>query len=247
MSELKYAIIIPARFKSSRFEGKPLVKIAGKEMIVRVADICIDAIGRDNVYVATDDDRIKNVCENYNINVVMTSSNCKTGSDRVYEASLQIDADIFLNVQGDEPLLDKNDILKVIEESRKAPEKVLNAMCKIDNEEDFFSVNVPKMLTTPTGKLLYAGRAPMPGNKESEFVSGYKQVCIYAYPKKPLKDYYDCKEKTPLEKIEDIEILRFLEMGYDVQVIEVSESSVAVDTPEDLKKVEAIIKNKERL
>lgn len=238
---MKYAIVIPARYKSSRFEGKPLAKINGKEMIKYVWDVAKGVLGAENAYIATESEEIRQVCEEYGMRVIMTSESCLTGTDRVYEASLQIDADVLINVQGDEPLIDVEDIRKVVSASQENSGKVINAMCEIENRSDFFSLNVPKIVVAPSGDLLYMSRAPIPGSKSGEFVFGKKQVCIYAFPKKALIDFYNYGRKTPLEKVEDIEILRFLELGYDVKMVEVSKSSVAVDTPEDLARVEHIL------
>ena len=122
ISNKKVAVVIPSRYKSSRFPGKPLVDILGKPMVVRVADLSAKAVGEENVYVATDDKRIGNVVEEHGYNVIYTSEECLTGTDRVAEASLKIDADVIVNVQGDEALLDPNDIIKAVS-------------CKIDNED----------------------------------------------------------------------------------------------------------------
>ncbi|MFC1840466.1 3-deoxy-manno-octulosonate cytidylyltransferase [Thermodesulfobacteriota bacterium] len=237
------AIIIPARYASSRFPGKPLAEILGKPMIIWVWEKCIEAIGQDHVYVATDDERIKRTCEKEGINVLMTGTDCLTGTDRVYDASTQIEADILINVQGDEPLVKPQDIKLVIKQAERFPDKVINAMCSIKEEKDFFSPTVPKVVARPDGRLLYMSRSGIPSNKQLEFVNAKKQVCIYAFPKKALADFYNQGSKTPLEKVEDIEILRFLEMGYDVLMIEVSDSSIAVDVPSDIERVEKVLEN----
>jgi len=238
--DLKVVIIIPARYESSRLPGKPLLNICGKSMIRRTHDKCCEAMDACSVFVATDDDRIFSHCQKYGINVIMTSSLCKTGTDRVYEASKQIEADIYINVQGDEPIIDPNDIQLVIMESRKHPDKVINAMCSIV-ESDFNNSSIPKVVTRIDNRLLYSSRGGIPTTKKLSFIAAKKQVCIYAFPKKSLIDFVKLGKKTPLEELEDIEILRFLELGYDVQMIEVSNVSLAVDVLEDLKKVEDIL------
>ena len=117
-------------------------------------------------------------------------------------------------------------------------------MCPIEDESDFNNPNIPKVVTREDGSLLYISRASIPSNKELAFRKAMKQVCIYAFPRKVLLSFGSYKKKTQLEAIEDIEILRLLELGYDVKMIEVSGSSVAVDTPEDLIKVTSIINEK---
>lgn len=234
---MKVALVIPARYKSSRFPGKPLVEIAGKPMIRRTWERCIQAVPAEQVYVATDDERIRRCCEEAGIQTVMTSGDCMTGTDRVYDASNQIDADLFVNVQGDEPVIDPDDIAKVVEASRVHPEMVINAMCPITVEADYTSVTIPKVVARPDGRLLYMSRGPIPSNKEHRFISAMKQVCVYAFPKLALAAFASVPRRTPLEGLEDIEIIRFLELGYDVLMVEVSSSSIAVDTPEDVVRV----------
>jgi 3-deoxy-manno-octulosonate cytidylyltransferase (CMP-KDO synthetase) len=236
-------IIIPARFQSNRFPGKPLAIIAGREMILRVWGRCCLAVPACDIYVATDDERIRACCAAAGVQTIMTSSDCLTGTDRVYEASLQIKADVYLNVQGDEPLLDPHDILAVIDAAKKNPGVILNAMAPIREEADFRSNTVPKVVVRPDGRLLYMSRAPIPTNKQHDFVSAMKQVCIYGFTAEALAQFSACRKKTPLEEIEDIEILRFLELGFDVQMITVSESAIAVDVPSDVFRVESALRN----
>lgn len=234
---MKHAVIIPARFKSSRFPGKPLADILGQSLIERVWRRCILAVPRSDVYVATDDDRIAQHCKELGIQVLMTPDTCLTGTDRVYEASKLVDADIYINVQGDEPLIDPADIHAVIEAAERSPGEIVNAMCDIASEAEFRSRTVPKVVARPDGRLLFMSRNGIPTNKTHGFECARKQVCIYAFPPDALKAFASVTAKTPLEAIEDIEILRFLELGYDVRMIQVSGSSVAVDVPADIDKV----------
>lgn len=240
----KFIIVIPARYKSSRFPGKPLANIAGKSMILRVWEICCKAIDSSKVYVATDDKRIEEHCLLYGINVVMTSESCLTGTDRIYEVSKKIDADIYVNVQGDEPLVNYEDILRIVDAACANPGCVINAMSKINNESDFRSPSVPKVITKEDGKLLYMSRAAIPTNKNFEFISAMKQVCIYAFPKQSLKTFSEKNQKTPIENIEDIEIIRFLELGYNVNMVEVESTSYAVDFPKDIERIERVLNEK---
>jgi 3-deoxy-manno-octulosonate cytidylyltransferase (CMP-KDO synthetase) len=242
---MKKAIVIPARYESSRYPGKPLIDLMGKSMIQRVYEICEKAIGGSQVYIATDDVRIQEHCLAENMNVVMTSSSCLTGTDRVYEASLKIDADVFINVQGDEPLISELDIRVVIEEAEKNPDKIINGMGEIRSADDFFSCTVPKVVADPNGRLLYMSRAGIPSNKSHTFDWGFRQVCIYSFPQNCLKHFYDFGKKTPLEESEDIEILRFLELGYEVKMVKVSSNSVAIDTEEDRERVLKILNERQ--
>lgn len=239
----KWAIIIPARFESSRLPGKPLVNILGVSLIERVWRRCTEKVDKDRVYIATDDERIRVHIESFGGQAIMTSTSCLTGTDRVYEAARKLNLDSVINVQGDEPLIDPQDILLFIEQMKSNPELIFNGMTRIKNKEEFQSPTVPKVVFRADKRLLYMSRAAIPTTKELEFKTAYKQVCIYAFPTSLLGKFVESNEKTFHESIEDIEILRFLEKGYDVKMLEVSGSSIAVDIPEDVVRVERAIKN----
>jgi 3-deoxy-manno-octulosonate cytidylyltransferase (CMP-KDO synthetase) len=239
-SNFRIVIIIPARYQSSRLPGKPLIDICGQSMISRTYDRCCLALESKDVFVATDDDRIYNHCQENNINVLMTPGACKTGTDRVYEASKQVRADIYINVQGDEPIIDPDNIKRVIRASTKNSDQVIATMSIID-EEEYRNNTIPKVVTSIDNKLLYASRASIPTTKTLDFIYSKKQIGIYAFPRKSLENFVAVKNKTPLEALEDIEILRFLELGYEVQMLELVNNSFAVDVPDDIKKVEKVI------
>lgn len=238
---INYLIVIPARYESSRFPGKPLADIHGKSMIRRVWEKCVEAASADKVLVATDDNRIMEHCRDHEMQVDLTSNECLTGTDRLYEVAQKRKADVYINVQGDEPLISPIDIKTVLQAAQNEPDITINAMCSIKNEDDFRNPNVPKVITRKDGRLLYMSRAPVPTNKQLGFEKAMKQVCIYAYPHDALITFGSLKEKTPLESIEDLEILRLLELGYEVKMIEVSDYSVAVDTQQDLDRVRSLI------
>ena len=235
------SVIIPARYKSSRFPGKPLVDISGTPMIIRVANICGDAVGKDNVYIATEDDRISKVVTDNGYKVILTSDDCLTGTDRVAEASLEIDADIIVNVQGDEPLLNPEHIQKVIDAKVDDPDCVINCMARIESYENVEDTKIPKMVVNEDNELMYSSRAAIPGSKYGPGKNPHKQVCIYAFNKSELSKFGSRKDKTPLEWSEDIEINRFLEMGMKVKMVEVDDVTHAVDFLEDVKIVEDLL------
>jgi 3-deoxy-manno-octulosonate cytidylyltransferase (CMP-KDO synthetase) len=237
----KVAVVIPARYKSSRFPGKPLAKIKGKEMIIWVAEIAKKAVGIENVYIATENEEIVDVVKGYGYKVVLTSDSCLTGTDRVAEAALEIDADIIVNVQGDEPLLDPNDIKRVIESKLKHPDHIVNCEAYLNSTEDVVDKKIPKVITNLKNELMYCSRNPIPGTKEGNGKRPKKQVCIYAFSREHLKAFTQQTSKTPLEAEEDIEINRFLELGYKVKMVEVDGSTVAVDYPEDINIVESLL------
>lgn len=234
---MKSILVIPARFQSTRFPGKPLIMLHGKSMIQRVFEQCIKAFPRELVYVASEDNRIISHCAALGIQSLLTSDDCLTGTDRIAEVAIEIDADYYINVQGDEPLFNPDDIKLVTDTLPATNGSILNGYCDIDNESDFKSVSVPKVVFRPDGRLLYMSRAPIPGNKKSSFQFGYRQVCVYAFPKNALMAFKNAGAKTRFEAEEDIEILRFLEMGYEVQMLKMSKDSLPIDNPEDVKKV----------
>ena len=237
---MKTVIIIPARYKSTRFPGKPLTPILGKPMILWVAELCVEVLPVEFVYIATEDFQIKEIVEKAGFNVVMTSNKCLTGTDRIAEAANQIEADIYVNVQGDEPLLNPTDILSIIEAKKKYPNEVINGYCKIGDNEEPESVNIPKVIFNEDQQMVYMSRSLVPGTKNKDLVPPhyYKQVCIYAFNKQELIDYAEFGRKGTLEFYEDIEILRFLDIGKNIRVVETKSVSLAVDVPEDVLRVE---------
>ena len=240
---MKYIVVIPARFKSTRFPGKPLIDLAGKTMIQRVYEQCTKVIPSELIYVATEDKRIQDHCHDLGIQCLLTSEDCLTGTDRVAEVAASIDADYYVNLQGDEPLFDPGDIASIIEAIEKKSGPIYNGYCSILSEQEHKSTSVPKVVFRNDGRLLYMSRAAIPGNKANSFHFAYRQVCIYAFPKSALKAFANQKEKTRFEKEEDIEILRFLEMGYEVEMIEMSSKSIPIDKPEDVDSVLLKLRN----
>ena len=235
---MNFVLIIPARYKSSRFPGKPLTILKGKSMIRHVYDQCLKAVPKDSIYVATEDNRIADHCKKNNIQFIMTSDECLTGTDRLCEVSKLVEADYYINIQGDEPLFNPNDIKILIQELSKQKNlyDVYCGYCSIDSEDTFFSFNMPKVIFNKRKELIYMSRAPIPSNKKNEFKKGFRQVCGYAFSRKSL-EIFDIKSKTYFESIEDIELLRFLELGVKVKMVEMSKKSIPVDVREDIKKV----------
>jgi 3-deoxy-manno-octulosonate cytidylyltransferase (CMP-KDO synthetase) len=246
---MKIVGVIPARYKSSRFPGKPLIRLNGIPMIIRVAQIVEKALGKENTYVATDDLQIKNLVESHGFNVTMTSDECLTGTDRVFEFSKKVDADIYVNIQGDEPLLDFNEILKIVKVKEKNYNFVINGMCGFTENENPNNINIPKVIVNKNNELIYMSRLPVPGSKAIDSLEEKyfkKQVCIYAFNKKELAAFGEETEKSEIEKHEDIEILRFFDLDIPVLMVETKESSLAIDVIEDVAKVEEVLKKIEK-
>lgn len=244
---MKIIGVIPARYKSSRFPGKPLVKLLGKPMIIWVCELVEKALGKENTWVATDDERIKHVVVEYGYQVIITSPNCLTGTDRLAEVASKIDADYYVNIQGDEPLLDPDDILNIIEVKKRNPNFVVNGMKALTAGEDPNNINIPKVLVNKDNSLIYMSRLPLPGIKEESKGNPvfYKQVCIYAFNKQELKSFASMNKKALFEHYEDIEILRFFDLGIPIKMVETKGNSLAVDIPEDVAIVEAAILKKQ--
>lgn len=238
----EFVVVIPARYESTRLPGKPLINLEGKSMILRTYEQCIKAMDANLVYVATDSEQIRSHCEENSIQVVMTSSNCLTGTDRIAEFAEKVEAKTYINVQGDEPLINPEDITKVLNTAELFPDEIINGYAPILSKEQYTSLSIPKLVFRPDGRLLYMSRSPIPGNKLADFKKAWRQICIYAFPKNVLIDFARLDDKTILEKEEDLEILRFLELGYEVKMIELSSESIAVDTPKDVEQVRDILK-----
>tara|TARA_B100001250_G_scaffold400988_1_gene412288 strand:+ start:1016 stop:1747 length:732 start_codon:yes stop_codon:yes gene_type:complete len=241
---MKYIVVIPARYKSKRLPGKPLANIGGLPMIVRTYKQCSKVVSKDKIVVATDSLKIKNVCDEYNIKSIITSNKCLTGTDRVAEVAKKIKCSFYINVQGDEPFFNPNDLKMLIKEAEKKPKEVINGYTEIKERKLFFSSSIPKVVFDKKGYLLYMSRGPIPSNKALDFKQAWRQVCAYSFPRKALFDFTKTKNKTPIESLEDIEILRFLENGYKVKMIKMSNKSLAVDNNQDLEKAKIYLKYK---
>lgn len=240
--------VIPARYESSRFPGKPLADIGGKPMIWWVYNQCLKVNELDEVIVATDDDRIIKACYENNINAIKTSSTHKTGTDRVGEVAQKVSADLIVNIQGDEPLIEPDTIRQaIIPFYNNTDLEITNLMTKISNPVDVINFTVPKVITNKDGVGIYLTRAAAPYPKGCIDYAYHKQVCVYGFKPSALRffcEYGRKYGKAKIEEIEDIEILRFIENGYRVQFIEVDSDTVAVDTINDLNKVRNIVYEK---
>ena len=242
---MKIIGVIPARYKSSRFPGKPLADICGRPMIWWVYNQCKKVSDFDEVYVATDDEKIYDTCKKLDVQVIMTSDSHRTGTDRVGEVARKVKADLIVNIQGDEPLLEPETIKEAIKPFYADPNlQISNLMTRIKDPVEVINFTVPKVITNKDGIGVYLTRSPSPYPKGSINYSYYKQVCVYGFKPEALQffcDYGSKYGKAKIEEIEDIEILRFIENGYKIQYVEVDSETVAVDTQKDLEKVREIV------
>ena len=240
---MSYLVVIPARFQSTRFPGKPLADLGGSPLIEHVWRRCCQAVDAAIVVIATDDDRIARVATAFGANVEMTSSECPTGTDRIAELASRHPADWYVNVQGDEPFIDPAAIQTIITAAGNAESEVaaINTMSIIADEAEFRSETVPKPVTDIHGRLLYMSRAAIPTDKKLSFRTAFRQVGLYAFRTSTLELYRPRAKKSPLEEIEDIEILRVIEAGLRVQMVEAQESGIAVDTQQDLERARLLL------
>ena len=233
--------VIPARYQSSRFPGKPLAMIAGKPMIQRVYEQVKQAVGIDEVVVATDDERIYNTVRQFNGKAVMTGE-CSCGTERVYEATKDNICNIIINVQGDEPLIKP----KMIEELVSVfanNDVVMATLCKeIVDENEVNNPNIVKVIRDKNDDALYFSRYPIPFNRDGRNdIKYYKHIGIYGYTKDFLKEYVSM-EKSSLEIAENLEQLRVLENGYKIKIKETIYDSIGVDRQEDIIKIEEALR-----
>jgi len=240
---MQVTAVIPARYSSTRFPGKPLVDIAGVSMIERVYRRVEAVEELTQVIVATDDERIYRTVKDFGGLVRMTSSDHRSGTDRIAEVARQLDSDIIVNVQGDEPLIKKEMITEAITPFYNDETlKVSTLKKKIKDKEEIKDSNVVKVVTDKYDYALYFSRSPLPYPRNRG--AGYfKHIGLYVYRRNFLLAL--CKmAPTILEKVESLEQLRILENGYRIKVLESNYNSIGVDKPEDIKKVEEILQNK---
>lgn len=249
---MKISAVIPARYGSTRFEGKPLADILGKPMIQHVYEGVSQSKLIDEIIVATDDERILEVVQGFSGRAVMTSPDHPTGSDRVAEVARKLKSEIIVNVQGDEPLIKGSIIDKAIRPLLTDKTiSISTLMTRIDEVKDWLNPHIVKVVVDQKDFGLYFSRSPIPfprdlhlerlesnpfGTKRPLPKRVFKHIGVYAYPRKFLLKLSKMKP-TPLEKLEKLEQLRVLENGYRIKLTAVDYEPICVDTPDDLEKV----------
>ncbi len=237
--------VIPARYGSTRFPGKPLINILGKPMVWWVYSQLSKNKSLSKVYVATDDDRISKVCSSFGIPFIMTNREHKTHLDRLAEFSQKVDFDFCINVNGDEPLILENDINPLLPPSFIHPNDfyVANAMTLITNPIEVVDFARIKVVVDVYGYAMYLGRSPIPYPKADFNFNYYKFQGIQCFTKSALQ-FCLVTPRGPVESIEDIDEYRFLENGRKIKFIETNSISLSVDTEKDVGKVESILKSR---
>lgn len=242
---MKIICVIPARMGSSRFPGKPLAKICGRSMIEHIYWRCLMCKTLTEVYVATCDHEIADATKNFGGKAIMTSSSHQRASDRVAEVAQNTEADIFIMVQGDEPMI----VPEMIDLALKPLLEDQSVLCSnlaalIQSEEEFNDPNTIKVVMAKNGNALYFSREPIPTRQRLVFgqFPAYKQVCVIPFRRDFLLKY-TALEPTALEQAESIDMLRALEHGYPIRLVKSEHITQSVDTPEDLSRVEVLMKN----
>ncbi len=243
---MKFTAIIPARYASTRFPGKPLAILGGKTVIQRVYEQASAVL--DEVYVATDDERIADAVGNFGGRAVMTRTDHKSGTDRIEEAveKTGTDADVIINIQGDEPFVQQSQIETLMRLFDNADTQIGTLGKRFDDMGAVQNPNSPKIVTDKNGFALYFSRAIIPyirGKEQSEWLSSFpylKHLGLYAYRREVLREITRLPQ-SPLEIAESLEQLRWLENGYRIRVGLTDVETVGIDTPEDLQRAEAFL------
>jgi len=245
---MKFIGIIPARYASTRFPGKPLAMLGGKTVIQRVYEQAAAVL--EEVYVATDDDRIFKAVENFGGKAIMTRNDHKSGTDRIEEAAekTRTDADVIINIQGDEPFIQQSQIKTLMQLFDNVDTQIGTLGKRFENITAVENPNSPKIVTDKNGFALYFSRSIIPyvrGKEKTEWLQNFpylKHLGLYAYRREVLREITKLPQ-SPLEIAESLEQLRWLENGYRIRVGLTDVETVGIDTPEDLQRAEEFLNN----
>ena len=236
---MKIIAMIPARYSASRFPGKLMKDLGGKTVILRTFEAALSTHLFDEVYVVTDSEVIQKNILDAGGNVIMSKTAHECGSDRIAEAVAFLEADIVINVQGDEPFIDKTSLSQLIEVFKEDVNKEIDlASLKVEitNQEDIENPNNVKVITDINNLAIYFSRSVIPFHRDKDIsVKYYKHKGVYAFRKQALLDFYKTP-MTPLEASEKIEAIRYQEIGKKIKMVETTVEAIGIDTPEDLEK-----------
>ena len=243
---MKIIAMIPARYSASRFPGKLMKDLAGKPVILRTYEAALHTNLFDEVYVVTDSDIIFKTIESANGKVIMSKKEHECGSDRIAEAVIDLEVDLVINVQGDEPFIDAISLSKLIDAFKNDTDKEIDLASlkvQITNKEDIENPNNVKVITDVNDLAIYFSRSVIPFHRDKTInVKYYKHKGVYAFRKQALIDFYNTPI-TPLEAAEKIEAIRYQEIGKKIKMVETDVEAVGIDTPEDLEKAINHLKN----
>ncbi|WP_338734074.1 3-deoxy-manno-octulosonate cytidylyltransferase [Mangrovimonas cancribranchiae] len=242
---MKIISMIPARYSASRFPAKLMQDLAGKSVILRTYEATVATNLFDDVYVVTDSDIIFNEIVNHGGKAIMSQKEHQSGSDRIAEAVENLDVDIVVNVQGDEPFTEQESLKKVIEVFKDDPNKKIDLaslMVEITDWDEINNPNTVKVIVDQENFALYFSRSPIPYPRDKEAGARYfKHKGIYAFRKQALLDFYNLPMQF-IEATEKIECIRYLEYGKRIKMVETTIQGVEVDTPEDLERARKLWK-----
>lgn len=241
---MKIIAIIPARYNSTRLPGKPLADICGKPMIWWVYKQVMKVKKFSDVYIATDDERIRVECKKYGMNVLMTSIDTPNHIHRIWEVTNQVEADYYVSINGDEPLILPENIIQALPDKKIIDEPYFGSVYReLNDPAELLDLANVKIVLGKGGRCLYQSRNPIPSTKGSLMFKYKKAIGIECFNKKAL-DFFVGAEMGVLEKIEDIDHLRFLENNVPIYYKKIDSESISVDTKNDLEKVRKIISDK---
>jgi len=243
----RVVVVIPARYGATRLPGKPLVMLAGKPMIQRVYERAKLAQRADQVIVATDDERILKAVEGFGGEARMTRTDHRTGTERVAEVAAHVAGDVFVNVQGDEPLLDPAAVDRAVSSLLEEPQAPISTVATpVKTPGDIMDPNVVKTVLDFDGNALYFSRAPIPWVRDTGSkiqVRHLKHLGLYVFQRDALLEYPTLPQGE-LERIEQLEQLRWMENGWKIRVAEVEHDAVSVDVPADVEQVERLLRER---
>jgi 3-deoxy-manno-octulosonate cytidylyltransferase (CMP-KDO synthetase) len=250
---MKRIIVIPARLSSTRLPNKVLLDLHGKSVVQRVYEQCLKAKNIDAVYIATDSKEVQDACLGFTPHVIMTSTEHQSGTDRIAEAVKDMECDVVINVQGDEPFIDPTLIDKLSNAFNEEDTVMVSAMHKIEETKDLINPNVVKVTVDKNAQALYFSRSLIPFPRDDwksisavstvpDTLHFYRHLGIYGYSKNFLLTYAQMKPSY-LESVEKLEQLRVLENGYKIKMVETDYNSIGIDTQDDYEKALALIKN----
>lgn len=242
----KIIAVIPARFGSTRFPGKPLEKLKGKPLLQWAVEGARTSRKVQKIFVATDDKRIQDLCEKIQVDCLMTRTDCPTGTDRLFEATRGLDFDVVLNIQGDEPLVNQTYIDPLAEAFIQQSELDMATLAHPLAFEDLENKNAVKVIINQNQEAIYFSRFPIPFSRETiksgtPITAALKHIGLYGYTRAFLQKFCSASQ-AEIEKYESLEQLRALHLGAKIKVLKVEKPTYGVDTPEDLQKLEALLK-----
>ncbi|MGB0880991.1 MAG: 3-deoxy-manno-octulosonate cytidylyltransferase [Polaribacter sp.] len=244
---MKIIAMIPARYNASRFTGKLMKDLGGKPVILRTYEATLQTNLFDDVYIVTDSDIIFETIKNAGGKAMMSQKEHQCGSDRIAEAVEHIDADVVINVQGDEPFIDEVSLRKLITVFKNDTKKEIDLASlkvQITNKEDIENPNNVKVITDVNNLAIYFSRSVIPYHRDTTLdVKYYKHKGVYAFRKQALLDFYHTPI-TPLEAAEKIEAIRYQEMGKKIKMVETTVEAIGIDTPKDLEKAREYLENR---